>query len=167
MRYRRRLVDMVMVALGLVGSGIAVHAQVPNVDSAPTTAPVVHTDHTITFSIRAPEAMKIDVVLRPGIPHAMTKGRDGLSTLTVGPLDVVDGVNAIDFANPRVMSGRSRHFSVIEIPTLPPRFDQRQDVPHGAIEIREYSSQLVKLQRRLVVYLPPDYDAASDRARAR
>ena len=168
---RRCLAGCVRLGLALVSLGAVTHAQVPATDTAPTTAPAVHGDRTITFSILAPEASKVEVALDPGTRRAMTKASNGVWAATIGPLEpeiyrynfVVDGVRTIDFANPRVQLGRSRHASVIEVPASSPRFDQRQDVAHGALEVRDYPSLVAKIPRRMFVYLPPQYDAAQSR----
>ena len=96
----------------------------------------------------------------------MKKGDDGVWRITVGPLEpdvymywfAVDGMMALDMSNPRVILGRGGHANVFEIPGTSPRFDEFQDVPHGALHVREYSSRLLNLRRRILVYVPPQYD---------
>ena len=51
----------------------------------------------------------------------------------------------------------------MEVPGNPPRFDEVQAVPHGALHIRTYLSTPLKKQRQLYVYTPPEYDTEPDR----
>jgi len=131
----------------------------------------------ITFRISAPKAA--EVVLRFGEgatkPHLMMKGEDGIWSVTIGPVDpeiytysfAVDGAKTIDFANPNLKIGASVDASVVDVPGDPPRFDQLQDVPHGAIHIHTYAATVsaIKTQRGLFVYTPPGYEAAKERGK--
>ena len=59
-------------------------AQTPAVRS-----PEVNADHTVTFRFRAPQATAVDLVgevLQGKGPQRMTKGSDGVWTITIGPL---------------------------------------------------------------------------------
>jgi len=130
-------------------------------------SPEVLPDHRITFRISAPKAS--DVVLRfsEGKPqsHSLTKGENGVWSVTIGPVDpeiytysfLIDGVKAIDLANPMAKIGGSIDASVVDVPGDPPRFDQVQEVPHGSVNIHTYPSAVSKVQRGLYVYVPPDY----------
>jgi len=96
----------------------------------------------------------------------MHRDASGLWTLTVGPLEpdvyryvfFVDGVRAIDQANPNVRPGGTVHWSYFEIPGDPPRFDELRDVPHGSVQYRTYRSTQSKTFRNVAIYVPPDYD---------
>jgi enterochelin esterase-like enzyme len=101
----------------------------------------------------------------------MVKDDAGVWSATVGPLEpeiytynfAVDGVRIIDPANPNLKSGRAPDASIVEIPGNPPRFDELQRVPHGAIHIRTYLSTPLKRPRKLYVYTPPQYDNEPNR----
>jgi enterochelin esterase family protein len=139
-------------------------------DTAPKTAPIIHPDHTVTFSVSAPNATTAELAMGPQ-RSAMTKGDDGIWRVTVGPLApdtysynfVVNGVETIDMSNPIVGIGRNGHGSVLDIPGSPPRIDERWEVPHGVVHIREYTSNVVRMPRRLLVYVPPQYEAEPTR----
>lgn len=136
-------------------------------DTAPRHAPRIHADRTVTLSVNAPEATKVELRLagRTGL-IPMSRDTDGVWRVTLGPLEpevytytfVVNGVTVIDPSNPEVNIGRSSSSSLLDIPGSPARFDERQSVPRGALHIREYNSDVVKLRRRVVVYVPPQYD---------
>jgi enterochelin esterase-like enzyme len=101
----------------------------------------------------------------------MVKDDAGVWSATVGPLEpevytynfVVDGVRIIDPANPNLKNGRAPDASIVEIPGNPPRFDELQHVPHGAIHIRTYLSTPLKRPRKLYVYTPPQYENEPNR----
>src|SRR5262249_42551168 len=60
--------------------------------------------------------------------------------------------------------GRTIDASEFEIPGNPPRFDElRTNVPHGALQSRVYYSTAQKVNRRLFVYTPPQYDTEPNR----
>jgi enterochelin esterase-like enzyme len=71
---------------------------------------------------------------------------------------VVDGVRILDPGNPNLKNGRTPDASILEVPGNPPRFDELQAVPHGALHIRTYLSTPLKRPRQLYVYTPPQYD---------
>lgn len=136
-------------------------------NSAPADVVEVHPDRTVTFHLRAPDAARVAVRIEVEPPRPLVKAADGLWSVTVGPLPSavypyffeVDGVAVADTSNPRVAVGRAIHWSLLEIPSSPPRLEDRQDVPHGVVQVREYRSSVLKAPRRLVVYVPPQYDA--------
>ena len=138
--------------------------------AARVVSPEVHSDRTVTFRLRGPEAQKVALQFAGGA-KPMTRDEGGVWSITVGPLEpeiytysfVVDGVRELDMANPVLKNGRALDASVVEIPGTPPRFDEVQDVPHGAIEIRTYRSTPLKRWRKLYVYLPPQYDSEASR----
>jgi enterochelin esterase family protein len=98
---------------------------------------------------------------------AMTKGDDGLWTVTVGPLPPgiydytfnIDGVTITDPSSPHVFGNRrgSRGYVEIPGPKGKPRPDEWRDVPHGAVTIHWYDSTASGTRRRLHVYTPAGY----------
>ncbi len=127
-------------------------------------SPEVKPNRTIVFRLRAPEASQV-VLLFAGRKE-MAKDAAGVWSATVGPVDpeiyqynfMVDGVRILDPSNPSLKNGRALDASIVEVPGTPPRFDELQAVPHGAIGIRDYISTPLKKPRKLYVYTPPQYD---------
>jgi enterochelin esterase family protein len=114
----------------------------------------------------------VSLLLGVAKPDAMLKDADGQWTLTVGPLEPeiytyvfsIDGVRTLDIFNPHVKTGaRAMDASSFEIPGTPPRFDEVRNVPHGAIEIRAYTSTPLKRLRHFYIYLPPQYETELSR----
>jgi enterochelin esterase-like enzyme len=128
-------------------------------------SPEVNPDRTVVFRLRAPQASQVTLLFSGSKP--MTKDDAGIWTATVGPVEpeiyqynfVVDGVRILDPSNPHLKNGRTLDASIVEIPGTPPRFDQLQAVPHGALSIRSYVSTPLKAPRKLYVYTPPQYDS--------
>jgi enterochelin esterase-like enzyme len=132
-------------------------------------SPQVNPDRTVTFRLRAPEASQVSLSFAGSKP--MTKDAAGVWSATVGPLApeiyqynfVVDGVRILDPGNPNLKNGRTPDASIVEVPGNPPRFDEVQPVPHGALQIRMYPSTPLKKLRKLYVYTPPHYDTEASR----
>ena len=132
-------------------------------------SPEVNADRTIVLRLRAPQAAQVTLSFSGSKP--MTKDAAGVWMATVGPLEpeiyqynfVVDGVRILDPSNPNLKNGRSLDASVVEVPGSPPRFDELQAVPHGALSIRTYTSTPLKRTRKLYVYTPPQYDTEPGR----
>jgi len=145
-------------------TAIVLHAQQPN----PPVSPEVHSDHRVTFRIRAPKASKVDVGgdWNPGQPQEMTKDSEGVWTTTIGPLEpsiyiywfTVDGLAIADPVNPRVKLRARTSASLVEVPAQTPDFWQPHDVPHGAVTINWQKSQVLNETRWVWVYTPPGYE---------
>jgi enterochelin esterase-like enzyme len=164
----------IAVAIGLIRLATAQNSPVPSKNTYHSTggasaqprliSPQVNPDRTITFRLRAPDSSQVSLSFAGLKP--MTKDDSGVWTATVGPVEpeiyiytfVVGGVRILDPANPNLKNGRALDGSVVEVPGNPPRFDEVQPVPHGALQIRMYTSTPLKKQRKLYVYTPPQYD---------
>jgi enterochelin esterase family protein len=92
----------------------------------------------------------------------MTKGADGIWSVTLGPLGpdiydygfLVDGYPAGDIANRQ---------NIVEVPGDVPAFYDAQDVPHGDVRMVVYNSKATNSVRYLRVYTPPGYDGGKQR----
>src|SRR5262245_15683998 len=103
--------------------------------------------------------------------RALTKGADGLWTLTLPPLDpdmyeyhfVIDGTGVLDQRNPVVKYNSRPNLieSLLEVPGSTPMFYDVKPVPHGTVGIRQYPSKATGSTRRAYVYTPPDYERGS------
>jgi enterochelin esterase-like enzyme len=104
---------------------------------------------------------------------AMTKGDDGLWTVTVGPLPPgiydytfnIDGVSITDPSSPSVFGNRQGSRGIVEVPGPKgqPRSDEWRDVPHGSVTIHWYQSTASGMRRRVHVYTPPGYGKDSEK----
>jgi enterochelin esterase family protein len=125
--------------------------------------PCVYSDNRVTFRAAAPDAQKVQV--RLGKPYDMTRGADGIWSVTIPPQVVgfhyytliVDGVPVADPAT-RTFFGSGWENSGIEIPEQGVDYYSAKDVPHGDVRQRWYFSKVTGLWRRCYVYAPPGYD---------
>ena len=133
MRPRVFLFGMILLAAATA------HAQMP---PPPVVSPEVSADRTVTLRYRAPDAKQITVTGElDGQPHPMTKGADGVWTVTIGPLapDIytyvfnVGGVMALDPQNTNTKLGYGNFgpVSVVQVPGDGPQFYDAKPVPHG------------------------------------
>lgn len=151
-----------------------------NATNAPTPAPAfphyvspeIHSDGTVTLRLSAPNAQKVDLVLE-GATTAMQRDADGLWTATTPVLApeiygyrfVVDGTPLLDPRNTVVRDNLLSVENDLTIPGTPPEPWELQSIPHGIVEHRFYTSQIVlglpNNQSDYYVYTPPGYNAKS------
>ena len=98
----------------------------------------------------------------------MTKGAQGMWTVTVGPIKpdvypynfVVDGISVMDPANEYFFTNERFKGSLLDVQDNPPLIHALQDVPHGSVNY-EYYPAAVGTTGTLVIYTPPGYDENS------
>jgi enterochelin esterase-like enzyme len=125
--------------------------------------PCVYPDGRATFRVTAPDAKTVQVAV--GKRFDMTKGADGVWTVTTEPLVVgfhyytllINGVQVADPAS-ETFFGSGWMNSGIEIPEQGVDYYNAKDVPHGEVRSRWYFSKVTNKWRRCYVYTPPDYD---------
>jgi len=156
-----------LLILLLVGSfGLLQSAEdcKPNLYNIPGAQyPCVYPDGRATFRVNAPDAKS--VVVSVGKRYEMTKGPDGVWTVTTPPLVVgfhyywliIDGLQVADPAT-QTFFGSGWYNSGIEIPEQGVDYYHAKDVPHGEVRSRWYFSKVTGKWRRAYVYTPPDYD---------
>jgi enterochelin esterase family protein len=151
----------------------SVQAQQPSQPPA-VRSPEVSADRRVTFRVRAPNASKVTVFCECLTSEpAMTKGADGVWSVTVGPIEpdiyeyhfTVDGVDNLDQRNPVVKYNSRPNLieSVLEVPGAGPMFYDVKPVPHGKVEIRYYPSKSTGTTRRAFVYTPPTYERSTNK----
>jgi len=143
-------------------------AQVPTVIS-----PEVSADRHITFRIYAPqaEAVRLSASDIPALGRAgvLTKGEDGVWSVTVGPVEPgayryhfnVDGVAVIDPRSPATSESNNNVWSIAYVAGSE-WFDSTR-VAHGAVASVTYYSTALERDRRMHVYTPPGYETGTDR----
>ncbi len=136
-------------------------------------SPEVQPDRQITFRLAAPKALEVQLRFAEGAvrTHTMTKGADGVWSVTLGPVDpetytysyLVDGLKVLDVANPDIKLGLALDASVVEVPGTPARFDQLRNVPHGSVNMHSYQATAQDRQRAMYIYVPPQYYTEASR----
>lgn len=145
-----------------------------NVGRATSTvvSPLENGNNTVTFLLDAPKAKVVRVIgdwSENPAGEIMTKGKDGLWTLTTDSLAsemytyryVVDGMTIIDPANPFTKRDVGSVFSIFFINGGAADNYQVHDVPHGNVTEIWYHSNRLGMNRRMQVYTPPFYDSAN------
>jgi enterochelin esterase-like enzyme len=133
----------------------------------------VSTDRKVTFHLRAPNVSTVTVSgdFATG-QQTMTKGQDGVWSLTVGPLRpaiynyrfTVNGVATSDPSNPMLgTADRGNGSSLLEVKGDAPSPWSIQAVPHGNIHISTYVSKTMNAPRNIYVYTPPGYETSTGR----
>lgn len=126
------------------------------------TSPEVHSDRTVTFRLRAPQAKQVSVSGEIGQGKQMTRDDAGVWSITVGPLKpniydyafTVDGMRILDPGNPEIKTPTT---SLLLVPAEKPALYELRPVPHGSVTIHWYDSRSCGVTRRIFVYTPPDY----------
>ncbi|MEI9944489.1 MAG: alpha/beta hydrolase-fold protein [Chitinophagaceae bacterium] len=126
--------------------------------------PQVTADSRVIFSIKAPDAKKMQVDL--GKKYDMVKDESGNWTVTTDSISegfhyyslLIDGVAVADPAS-ETFYGMSRMASGIEIPFAGGGYYGTRNVPHGDIRIKKYFSSVTNSWRQFYIYTPPGYDS--------
>jgi enterochelin esterase-like enzyme len=133
--------------------------------------PAIHSDGSITFELKAPEAHSVQVAGGDGLgsgPFPMTKGAEGTWSVTTPPAVpgfhyywfVLDGVSVNDPGS-ETYFGYGKETSGVEVPERGVDYYAIADVPHGEVHEHWYHSQVTGQWRRALVYTPPGYAAQS------
>jgi hypothetical protein len=126
--------------------------------------PRILPDLRVMFSIKAPEAQKVQIQIDK--KYDLVRDESGIWTVTTNPQ--VPGfhyysliINGVWVADPASESfyGMSRMASAVEIPEAGVDFYlPKKDIPHGDIRSKIYYSEVTGQWRRAFVYVPSEYD---------
>lgn len=133
----------------------------------PVVSPEVHSDNSVTFRFRAPNAQQVWLAREGTEPVAMDKDDLGVWSVTTAPLTpdyygysiVMDGVRELDPSNFRLIPNFLTPANAVYIPGSSPW--DITDVPHGEIHHHFYKSEVVGIDSDYYVYTPPNYNAAA------
>ena len=129
----------------------------------------VGADNRITFSVFAPKASEVTVGgdFTLGGPAAkLTKTENGVWTYTTGPIPpdsytynfTIDGVNTLDTRSALFKENPNALFNFFDMPGPETEFMALKNVPHGRVEKVLYHSNSLNAERRMHVYLPPNFE---------
>lgn len=136
--------------------------------------PRVNPDHSVTVRLQASGAGKVTLEGGEGLvskPLEMTKNAEGVWEATTPPAApgfhyhwfTVDGLRVND-PGTQMFFGWGRDTSGVEVPDGDGEFyAARTGVPHGAVSLRVYHSEITGQWRRCFVYTPPGYETDSGR----
>jgi enterochelin esterase-like enzyme len=129
-------------------------------------SPEVHSNRTVTFRFRDPDAKEVMLSLEGSSPRLMHRGAQGIWSITVGPLQpeyygysyLADGVPALDPFSPPIRPNLLTMENEVHVPGPPSLPWELNDVPHGVVHHIFYRSAVVGDNRDFYVYTPPAYD---------
>jgi enterochelin esterase-like enzyme len=144
----------------------------PPARPAPLVSPEVHADGSVTFRLRAPNALEVKVAREGADPVAMQKDDQGVWSVTTAPLPpdyygysfAVDGVRTLDASNSALVPNLLSPGSAVHVPGPSSLPWELNDVPHGEIHHHFYKSAVAGDDRDYYVYTPPGYDASAKKA---
>ncbi|HVW83220.1 MAG TPA: alpha/beta hydrolase-fold protein [Bryobacteraceae bacterium] len=156
-------------AIPLFALALSALAQTPPADGL--VSPEVHSDRTVTFRVRAPKAAEVTLYgdwMPVGKPEPMTKGSDGVWSVTTSPLEAnghlywfnLDGLAVADPINPVIKVRQRTSASLVEVPSGTPQPWDLRDVPHGTVATEWQKSNVLNRTERIVIYLPPGYETS-------
>ncbi len=138
-----------------------------------TPSTVVNADNTVTFnySNRTAGDVKIWTQFSGDVP--MTKGADGIWTVTVGPAapDIypyhftVDGVSVMDPQCAEWFPNETFKNSLLDM-RAEGSLAELKDVPHGSVDYLNYWSPGLNMFIPVIVYTPPFYDSPKNQDRS-
>jgi enterochelin esterase family protein len=132
------------------------------------TTPEVHSDNSVTFRFRAPNAQEVKLARDGAQPLAMQKDDSGIWTVNTPPLPpdyygysiMVDGQRLIDPYNPLLKPNLLNTENMVHVSGPPSLPWELNDVPHGEVHHHFYRSAVANDERDFYVYTPPGYHAS-------
>jgi len=133
--------------------------------------PEVHSDDSVTFRFRAPNAQDVRLAREGAQPIAMQKDDSGVWTVNTPPLPpdyygysiIVDGVRSIDPYNPLLKPNLLSTENMVHVQGPPSLPWELNDLPHGVVHHHFYRSAVANDERDFYVYTPPGYDPTANR----
>ena len=141
---------------------------------APVVSPEIHENQTVTFRLRAPKAVKVQVTgdfLSKGVADLVENKEGVWEYTTPEPLKpelygynfVVDGLKMNDPSNVYMIRDVSTITNVFIIGGDRADLYKVNDVPHGTVSRVWYDSPALGMDRRLTIYTPAGYEMSGKR----
>ena len=167
--------------------GLMTYAQQALWGMAPVVSPEIHDDNTVTFRLKAPKAVRVQVTgdFLPPIPIEtprgvweaagiadLKEGKDGVWEFTtpepLGPelysySFIVDGLKMLDPANVYINRDVATVTNIFIIGGGRADLYKVNDVPHGTVRRMWYDSPALGKERRVTVYTPAGYETSGKR----
>jgi enterochelin esterase family protein len=144
----------------------------PQTPPAALVTPEVHSDDSVTFRFRAPNAQQVKLAREGTQPVPMQKDEDGVWTVNTPALPpdyygysiMVDGQRMIDPYNSVLKPNLLSTENMVHVQGPPSLPWELNDVPHGEVHHHFYRSAVANDDRDYYVYTPPGYDATAGKA---
>lgn len=145
-------------------------------------SPEIHKDNTVTFRLKAPKAIKVEVTgdflpkQKVDTPHGefdvpgvaqLIENKEGVWEFTTPePLAselysytfILDGQRINDPSNIHMIRDVASITNVFIIKGNPGDLYSVNEIPHGTVARRWYNSPTLKEERRITIYTPPGYE---------
>ncbi len=169
-----KLPCILILALAIVSIQTTAQDTKPPAPTPPTPPPAlltpeVHSDNSVTFRFRAPNAQDVKLAREGTQPLAMQKDDTGIWTVNTAPLPpdyygysiVVDGQRSLDPYNSLLKPNLLSTENMVHVQGPPSLPWELNDVPHGEVHHHFYRSAAANDDRDFYVYTPPGYDPAA------
>lgn len=165
------IVAICMMALLMPVAALAQQALWGN---APVVSPEIHENKTVTFRLRAPKAVKVQVTgdfLAKGVAD-LVENKEGVWEYTTpeplkpelyGYTFLVDGLKINDPSNVYMIRDVATITNVFIIGGERADLYKVNDVPHGTVSKVWYDSPSLGMDRRLTIYTPAGYETSGKR----
>jgi enterochelin esterase-like enzyme len=173
MRLSSAFVAVFSLLFLLVESGVAQQNKPspPPAPALPVVSPDVHSDGSVTFRFRAPNAVEVKLGREGADLVPMQKDDLGVWSVTTAPLApdyygyafIADGGRELDPHNHLLVPNLLSTANAVHVPgplSLPWELN---DVPHGEIHHHFYKSAVAGDDRDYYIYTPPDYEGSNKR----
>ena len=142
--------------------------------NAPVMSPEIHENKTVTFRLRAPKAVKVQVTgdfLAKGVAD-LVENKEGVWEYTTpeplkpelyGYTFLVDGLKINDPSNVYMIRDVATIANVFIIGGERANLYKVNDVPHGTVSKVWYDSPSLGMDRRLTIYTPAGYETSGKR----
>ena len=142
--------------------------------NAPVVSPEIHENKTVTFRLRAPKAVKVQVTgdfLAKGVAD-LVENKEGVWEYTTpeplkpelyGYTFLVDGLKINDPSNVYMIRDVATITNVFIIGGERADLYKVNDVPHGTVSKLWYDSPSLGMDRRLTIYTPAGYETSGKR----
>lgn len=125
---------------------------------------VINADNTVTFNYQNNNAKSVKVWTQFSEAVDMTKGANGVWTVTVGPAEPdiypyhfeVNGISVMDPQCAEWFPNETFKNSLLDMRA--DKLSALKDVPHGSVDYLNYWSPGLKMFIPVIVYTPPFYD---------
>lgn len=171
---KNTILSIVAICVMALLMPVAALAQQALWGNAPVVSPEIHENKTVTFRLRAPKAVKVQVTgdfLAKGVAD-LVENKEGVWEYTTpeplkpelyGYTFLVDGLKINDPSNVYMIRDVATITNVFIIGGERANLYKVNDVPHGTVSKVWYDSPSLGMDRRLTIYTPAGYETSGKR----
>ena len=171
---KKAIQSIVAICVIVIVMPVAALAQQALWGNAPVVSPEIHANKTVTFRLRAPKAVKVQVAgdfLAQGVAD-LVENKEGIWEYTTpeplkpelyGYTFLVDGLKINDPSNVYMIRDVATITNVFIIGGERADLYKVNDVPHGTVSKVWYDSPSLGMDRRLTIYTPAGYETSGKR----